>query len=156
MSLSSITLSGRLKTNPDKRQTPSNIPVTNLILEVTYVGRGTKAGEYKLSSQTVKVNAWRDLAEICSSFKAGDKVFVSGRAQINAYTTQDGKRRREIEIDATSVSRLEDILNIESVASQDDSEEAPPNSQTSSDKQANNFEKYNDIEALNTQEEIPF
>ena len=42
MSLNSITVSGTLKEAPEKRFTPSNIPVTNILLEVSYIPRGTQ------------------------------------------------------------------------------------------------------------------
>lgn len=155
MSLSSITLSGRLRSAPDKRQTPTNIPVTNLLLEVAFMGRGNKPGESRLISQLVKVNAWRDLAEICAGFSAGDKVLVTGRAQINAYTTQDGKRRREVEIDATNVTKLEDVLSLESPPAEDENSEQ--DSITNSGKNnKDEFATTPDIETLNSQEEIPF
>ncbi|MBI1858550.1 MAG: single-stranded DNA-binding protein [Candidatus Melainabacteria bacterium] len=153
MSLSSITISGKLKSNPDKRLTPNNIPVTNLLIEVGFVGRGQKPGEVQLLSQVVKVNAWRDLAEdVEKNFSVGDKVVVTGRAQINAYTTTDGKRKRELEIDANSVVHVDKVLNIEFPESLADEEQSKPSNKGTQD----SFEQVPDIEALNTQEEIPF
>lgn len=113
MSLSSIIISGTLKEDPKKRFTPTNIPVTNLLIEVTYISRGTNTQPRTLQSQTIRVNAWRDLAEECErKYRAQDKMLVIGRAQMNAYTTNDGKKKREIEIDATSVVSLNDVMSL--------------------------------------------
>ena len=114
MSLASITISGTLQENPEKRFTPSNIAVANLKLEICYIQRGS-AG---LSSQTVRVNAWRDMADYCEQkLRTGDKVIVSGRAMINAFTTQDGKKKRVLEIDATSITPVKEISSIQPILS---------------------------------------
>ena len=115
MSLSSVTISGTLKTNPEKRYTPTSIPVTNFLLQITFFPRGGLNGQPReLASQTVRISAWRDLAEECEKvLKTGDKVLVIGRAQVNAYTTNDGKKKRDIEIDATQVIKLGDVSSIE-------------------------------------------
>lgn len=113
MSLSSITFSGTLKKDPEKRFTPTNIPVTNLILEVCYIPRGSQQIQDNIATQVVRVNAWRDLANECEqNLKAGDKVLVIGKAQINAYTNNEGKKKREIEIDANSVVLLNEVLSV--------------------------------------------
>ncbi|OGI18940.1 MAG: hypothetical protein A3B68_06900 [Candidatus Melainabacteria bacterium RIFCSPHIGHO2_02_FULL_34_12] len=113
MSLNSITVSGTLKEAPEKRFTPSNIPVTNMLLEVSYIPRGTQMSSEKTAGHIIRVNAWRDLAEECEKkLKAGDKVLIIGRAQINAYTNNEGKKKREVEIDANSITLIEDVLSV--------------------------------------------
>jgi single stranded DNA-binding protein len=155
MSLSSITISGTLRKDPEKRFTPTSIPVTNLILEVTFFPRGSQSGQEKsLSSQIIRVNAWRDLAEECEKkLKAGDKILISGRAQVNAYTTSEGKKKREIEIDATSITLLQDVLSIEPPDSQEQIEKA----QTSPKKFSQDVEPIKNFEeVVSSTEEIPF
>lgn len=148
MSLASITVSGTLQENPEKRFTPSNIAVANLKLEICYIQRGS-AG---LSSQTVRVNAWRDMADYCEQkLRAGDKVIVSGRAMINAFTTQDGKKKRVLEIDATSITPVKEISSIQPPPKKDSDFEKETFKQTSAQvEQSSNFD-----EITNT-EEIPF
>ncbi len=152
MSLNSITVSGTLKKDPEKRYTPTNIPVTNLSLEVTYAPRGSQSQQGEnISSQVVRVNAWRDLAEECErKLKAGSKILVVGRAQINAYTNNEGKKKREVEIDATSITLLEDLISIQPPLVNEKSEKVtrkPPVQETES---VASFD-----EVVNT-EEIPF
>ena len=160
MSLSSITVSGTIKKDPEKRFTPTNIPVTNLMLEICYVSRGSASQPSRtLSSQVVRVNAWRDLAEECErKLKAGDKVLVIGKSQINAYTTNEGKKKREIEIDASSVTLLNDVLSIQAPPST----EQPEKSQSSLKKSTKSepVESFKSTpafeEVVSSTEEIPF
>lgn len=146
MSLSRFTVSGTVKKKPEKRFTPSNVPVTNILLTVTYVGRGASVdGEIKLSSQTVKVNAWRDLADLAETLNVGDKVITSGRIQINSYMANDGVRKREVEIDANSLVSLEKLKEI-----------IPPENNASDDHF--NMSSNNESEniSLDNAEEVPF
>ena len=125
MSLSSITVSGTLKKDPEKRSTPSNIPVTHLIVEISYLPRSSQSSQALISSQIVRVSAWRDLAEESErKLKAGDKILIFGRAQINAYTNNEGKKKREIEIDATSITKINDLLEIKSLIKEHNDEES--------------------------------
>ena len=148
MSLASITVSGTLKEDPEKRFTPSNVAVASLKLEICYVQRGSG-----LSSQTIRVNAWRDMAEYCEQkLKAGDKVIVTGRAMINAFTTNDGKKKRVLEIDAISITPIKDILELQPPQKKDSGEpEREAFKQTSS-----NVEQTSSFDEITNTEEIPF
>ncbi len=157
MSLSSVTFSGTLRKDPEKRFTPSNIPVTNLTIDVCFIPRGMQAQQEGLSSQTIRVNAWRDLAEICEkNLKAGDKVLVIGRAQINAYTTNEGKKKREIEVDATSVVSLSDVLSTKPPAKSLNENEGNGGKATFK-KSTEDVEEISSLEeVISGSEEIPF
>ena len=151
MSLSSIVISGTLKKDPEKRFTPTNIPVANLTIDVSYIPRGSQQAE-GLSSQTVRVNAWRDLAENCEkNLKAGDKILVIGRAQINAYTTNDGKKKRELEIDANSITLLSDVISIPMPKTTEIKEDTFKKLPSQDMEQVSSLE-----EAFSGSEEIPF
>lgn len=154
MSLSSITISGTLRKDPEKRFTPTNIPVTNLVLEVTFIPRSSPAQERTLSSQIIRVNAWRDLADECERrLKAGDKVLITGRAQINAYTTNEGKKKREVEIDANSVILLQDVITLEAPPALELAEKPQPSYR----KPAKDVEPIQNFEeVVSSTEEIPF
>ena len=152
MSLSSITVSGTLKEDPEKKLTPSNIAVANLKLEICFVPRGSGVQPGTISSQTVRVNAWRDMAEYCEQkLKAGDKVIVTGRAMINAFTTNDGKKKRVLEIDAASVVPIKNILELQPPLKKDSEQERETFKQTSS-----NVEQTSNLDEITNTEEIPF
>ena len=160
MSLSSITLSGTLKKDPEKRFTPTNIPVTNLLVEICYIPRGSQEG---ISSQVIRVNAWRDLAEECErKLKAGDKILILGRVQTNSYTTNEGKKKKEVEVDANFITLISDLLSIQ--PTQKSKSHEKENEAADQTKQAIFKTSSQDIEQqpssvdemINTTEEIPF
>jgi single-strand DNA-binding protein len=101
MSLSKVVVSGRVVKNPEKRFTPN----TNV------------AGQRE--STAVKVITWRDLAERCANdVKKGDIVTVDGRLQISQYTTPEGQKRRQAEIDAVSVETMSELSETGSAQTQ--------------------------------------
>src|ERR1700722_2305846 len=108
MSLSKIIVSGRVIRAPEKRFTPAtNVAVTEFSLAVESNARPDGSTE----SSPVKIIAWRDLAERCAQeIKKGDFITVDGRLQINNYSTNEGQRRREVEIDAVGVENLSSYL----------------------------------------------
>ncbi len=154
MSLSSFTFSGTIKKKPEKRFTPTNIAVTNLMVEVCYTPRGSQLQQDGLPGQVIRVNAWRDLAEECEQkLNAGDKILVTGKAQINAYTNSEGKKRRELEVDANSIVLLNNVLEVKAQITNPVSA-----GQTKKDnKGKEEAEQISDLnEVVNNTEEIPF
>src|SRR5271163_881152 len=109
MSLSKIVVSGRVVRAPEKRFTPNtNVAVTEFAILVDSPPRpdGT------IETTPVKVITWRDLAEKCAQdLHKGDLVAVDGRIQINNYSTNEGLRRRDVEIDAVSIENLSASLS---------------------------------------------
>lgn len=143
MSLSRVTVSGTVKKKPEKRFTPSNIPITNIWLEISYVGRGGNGDG--LVSQSIRINAWRDNATEAEMLEVGDKIIVSGRLQVNKYTTNDGKKKTDYEIEANSITPLKDLQSIEVSLEEDSQEPGGPSEQTG------------DLnEMVESTEEIPF
>lgn len=106
MSLSKIVVSGRVIRAPEKRFTPStNVAVTEFSIAVESPQR-----DGQTESTPIKVITWRDLAERCSTeIHKGDLVAVDGRLQINNYQSQDGQKRRDVEVDAVSVENLSNL-----------------------------------------------
>ena len=150
MSLSSFTASGTLKEDPKKTLTPNNIAVTNLKLEICYVPRGSGVQPGTISSQTVRVNAWRDMADYCEqNLKAGDKVIVTGRAMVNNFTTNDGKKKRTLEIDASSIVPMKDVISLQPPPRKDSEPERETFKQTTANVEQN-------FDEITNTEEIPF
>jgi single stranded DNA-binding protein len=155
MSLSKIVVSGKVIRAPEKRFTPStNMAVTEFAIAVESVPRADGASE----STAVKVVTWRDLAERCAQeIKKGDTVIVDGRMQINNYSTQDGQKRRDVEIDARAVENVS-VLN-SSAASTAEHDQVLAHSQArvgakSLPAQANRADDLDQIFA--SEDEIPF
>lgn len=126
MSLSKIVISGRVVKAPEKRFTPNNnVAVTEFTIGVDSPNRQDGG----VDTNFVKVITWRDLAERCSQeIKKGDLVAVDGRLQINNYTTAEGAKRRDVEVDAVNVENLTSTVNAAGGArsgSQDEERLAP-------------------------------
>ncbi|MBX9572900.1 MAG: single-stranded DNA-binding protein [Candidatus Obscuribacterales bacterium] len=108
-SLSKIVVSGRVIRPPEKRFTPNtNVAVTDFTIAV----ESNPRQDGTVESHPVKVIAWRDLAErLAQDVKKGDLVAVDGRLQLNSYTNSEGQRRRDVEIEASTVENLTQIVN---------------------------------------------
>jgi single-strand DNA-binding protein len=121
MSLSKIIVSGKVIRAPEKRFTPTtNVAVTEFAISVESNPRPDGATE----STPVKIVTWRDLAERCAQeIKKGDLVAVDGRLQVNNYSTSEGQKKRDVEIDAVSVENLSASVS-KNARSQDDYPEA--------------------------------
>jgi single-strand DNA-binding protein len=94
--LNRVVLIGRLTRDPELRYLPSGQPVATFTLAVDRPFAGPQ-GERK--ADFIPVVAWRKLAEQVSQHLAkGRLVAVDGRLQIREYETQDGQRRRAVEV----------------------------------------------------------
>ena len=154
MSLSAITVSGTLTDKPEKSLTPSNIPVTNLKLAICYVSRNS-ANRGNLTSEIIRINAWRDLAEYCEKLDKGDKVLVTGRALINSFT-KNGKKKRVLEIDAVSVVLVKSVLELHTPL-KSHTDEALAQDENPKNKIKNEFDETSTLEeVVSNAEEIPF
>lgn len=119
MSLSKIVVSGRVIRAPEKRFTPNN---NVAVSEFTIAVESPPRQDGSVESSNVKVITWRDLAErVATDIKKGDLVAVDGRLQINNFSTNEGQKRREVEIDAIAVDNLTKLAG--GVASSQEGEE---------------------------------
>lgn len=156
MSLSKIVITGRVIRDPEKRFTPNaNVAVTEFAISV----ESPRRSEGPPETNVVKVVTWRDLAErVAGEIKKGDVVAVDGRLQTNNYTTQDGQRRREVEIDAIAVENLRNTVNAEpSVAAEGEDREVAgvgAAKESSKDSSKGGSEDLDSIFA--SEDEIPF
>jgi single-strand DNA-binding protein len=108
MSLSKIVVSGKVVRAPEKRFTPNNnMAVTEFAISVDSPARQDGSVE----SSVLKIVTWGELAErTAQDVKKGDVVAVDGRLQMASYTTNDGQRRRDAEINAIAVENLTAVV----------------------------------------------
>ncbi len=103
--LNRVVLIGRLTRDPELRYLPSGQPVATFTLAVDRPFANAQ-GERK--TDFIPVVTWRKLAEQVSAHLAkGRLVAVDGRLQIREYETQDGQRRRAVEVVAEAVRFLD-------------------------------------------------
>ena len=98
--LNSATLMGRLTADPERRQTPNNIPVARFTLAVdrTFPSGGERQTHF------IDIIAWRKTAEFVSNyFHKGMLVAAQGSIQTRSYTDNQGVKRKAFEIVADSV-----------------------------------------------------
>lgn len=104
MSMNHITLMGTIVRGPEHRMTPSGVPMATISLAVTRPPRqegGPEVTDY------VRVVAWRNLADkVQEAVAKGDLVVVEGRLSTRSYETQDGQRRKTIEVEASAVEKV--------------------------------------------------
>jgi single-strand DNA-binding protein len=105
MSQTSITVVGKVVTDLTPRVTPNGHKVVNFRLaaqERNY----DKAQDLWVDGDRMylSVSCWRHLADhVADSLHKGDQVLVHGRMKIREYTTEDGARRTDLEVDAKSI-----------------------------------------------------
>lgn len=101
MGINHITLMGTVARAPEYRMTPSGTPMTTFQVAVTRPPR--QEGGHPVTDY-VRVVTWRGVAEKTSeSIKKGDLVVIEGRLSTRSYETNDGQRRKTVEVDANSV-----------------------------------------------------
>lgn len=90
---------GRLVSDPELRQTPSNLSVTRFTIAVD---KYAKAGEEK-QADFIRCNAWRTTAEfICKYFRKGQEILIRGELHNNDFE-KDGIKYHTYEVTADRV-----------------------------------------------------
>ncbi len=96
MTLAKITVSGTVVKNPEKRFTQNNLAITSFVMDVN-----------PQDETLVRVFALGNLADKAADMlKMGDTVLVDGRLQTANAKTTNGKERKIIEINASSVDKI--------------------------------------------------
>ena len=90
-----VILIGNLCADPELKQTPSGVSVTNFNLAVSR--RFQKEGEKQ--TDFIQVVAWRNTAEfICKYFGKGKPILVVGSLQSRSWTDSNGQKRYTTEV----------------------------------------------------------
>jgi single-strand DNA-binding protein len=107
LSLAKIIISGTLASDPEKRFTSNDHPVTNFTLAVKNV---TGSGKQQQSGDEVfhvKVACWRGLADaVEAQLKKGDEVVVEGKLMMDSYQGQEGVQKKGFEVEASAIDKL--------------------------------------------------
>ena len=103
-SFNKVILIGNLVENPELKQTPSGVPVTNFRIAVSR--RFKREGEQ--DADFINIVAWRQSAEFVNRyFTKGKGILVCGQLQSRSWTDKDGNKRGTIEVLAEEVSFVE-------------------------------------------------
>jgi len=104
--MNKIMLIGNLGRDPEMNYTPDGTAVARFSIAVS---RTTKSatGERQQETEWFNITAWRQLAEICSTYlKKGHKVFIEGRLTTRKYTDKNGIERTAIDVIASDLEML--------------------------------------------------
>lgn len=103
--LNRVILIGRLTRDPEMRYTPSGVASVRMGLAVQ---RPFTNQQGEREADFIDVRAWRKLAETCAThLKKGRLVAVEGRLEVRNYETQDGQKRKSVEVVADDVRFLD-------------------------------------------------
>ena len=107
VSLNRITVIGNLGVDPEMRYTAQGVAVTNFSIAVNY-RRTDASGERQEETEWFRVEAWRQLAELCNQYLIkGRRAYVEGRFRSREWQGNDGQTRRSNEIIADRVLFLD-------------------------------------------------
>lgn len=99
--LNTITISGRLVSDPELRRTGSGVAVASFTLAVE---RDYKDANGQRETDFVPCVAWRQTGEFVSSyFSKGQQAIVTGRLQMRRWTDNSGNKRTTAEVNAEHV-----------------------------------------------------
>lgn len=123
MSMNHIVLMGTVIRGPEYRMTPNGVPTANLTVAVPRPPRGESQAEI---SDYIRVVTWRNLAEkINEAVQKGDTVAVEGRLTTRSWETQDGQRRKTVEVEASTVETVKTGAGARQAAASDYPDEEP-------------------------------
>lgn len=102
MGINHINLMGVIDRGPEFRMTQSGIPNASFTIAVTRPARQEGAPDI---TDYVRVVAWRNVAErVRDAVQKDEMVVVEGRLTTRSYETQDGQRRKVVEVEASAVT----------------------------------------------------
>ncbi len=109
MTLSSITLSGSISKDAEQRYTPNNNSVISFMMTILRYESREKVEK----SYPVKVNLWGDnYTELLDRLKAGARVIVGGRLELDQYQDRAGKNVRVVVVEANTIHLIDSLKNV--------------------------------------------
>lgn len=102
--MNKITLIGNLVSDPETRSTSSGVTVCAFTIAVN---RRFANSNGERQTDFFRVNAWRQLGEICAKhLSKGKKVAVVGELQARTYEAKNGDTRMSLDVAADEVEFL--------------------------------------------------
>ena len=120
MAINHINLMGVVSRAPEYRMTPNGVPLTNFSVAVTRPPR--QEGGQPITDY-VRIVTWRNIAEkVSESIKKGDLVVIEGRLLTRSYETNDGQRKKVVEVEASSVEPIAGATTVATEGPEDEDE----------------------------------
>ena len=107
-SFNRVLLMGNLTKDPELRYTPQGTPVCHFRIAVSRSYKDRNSNEWKEEVAFVPCSVWRESAERCGQrLKKGSPVFIEGRLKSRDWTTKEGQKRSDLEVDILKIQFLE-------------------------------------------------
>lgn len=105
MNETTITIRGRLTSDPELRFTPSGAAVANLTIASNARTIDKATNEWRDEPATFwRASAWRDMAEhIAESLTKGTAVVAFGVVKSREWQTKEGEKRTSLELDLEAI-----------------------------------------------------
>ena len=102
--MNKLTIIGNITHDPETRSTPNGVTVCSFTVAVD---RKFKSQSGERVTDFFRVNAWRQLGEMCGRYLGkGKKVAIVGELQARTYEAKDGKTRMSLDIQADEIEFL--------------------------------------------------
>ena len=102
-----VILLGNLGQDPEKRETPSGLVITNLSIATTEAWKDKQSGEKKEETTWHKVVLFGRLGEIADQYLSkGSQVYIEGRISVRKWQDKEGNDRWSTEIVASEIQLL--------------------------------------------------
>jgi single-strand DNA-binding protein len=99
-----VILLGNLGADPEKRETPSGMTITNLRLATSEQWMDKQSGEKRENTEWHRVVLFGRLGDIAAQYLSkGSQVYIEGRIQTRKWQGQDGQDRYTTEIVANEM-----------------------------------------------------
>lgn len=130
MGLNRVILTGNLTADPELRYTQAGQARTRFNIAVDRQYRD-REGNLQKETTFVPIVVWGAQAENCANYlQKGRQVAVDGRLRIDTFETQEGERRKVVEVIAQRVEflggRREEVETRETSPEEPESEEEVP------------------------------
>lgn len=152
-SLNDVKMVGRLTRDPELRYTTQGTPVCHFRVAVGRRYKDRNSNEWKDDVAFVPCSVWRETAERCGQrLKKGSPVFIEGRLKSKEWTTKEGQKRSDLEVDILKIQFLESMGE----ASGESEAAAGEESQESSMPVGAGARSASSTPANNNDDEVPF
>ncbi|MBS0002677.1 MAG: single-stranded DNA-binding protein [Thioalkalivibrio sp.] len=102
-----VILIGNLGADPEKRETPAGLTITNLRLATSEQWTDKQSGEKRENTEWHRVVLFGRLGEIAAQYLGkGSQVYIEGRIQTRKWQGQDGQDRYTTEVVANEMQLL--------------------------------------------------
>lgn len=153
LNLNKVVLAGRLTGDPELKQTPSGVSVTNFSIAINRRFSSRNGENAEQQTDFINVVAWRQTAEfITKFFRKGSAICLTGSIQTRAWQDAQGQKRYATEV------VVDDAMFVDSRAESNAAQGTSyvPDAYAQTPSFSSNAAQSPNFEELNTDDDLPF